>query len=129
MQAALAWWNVVSPFGGWGSTLALLFVLVVAAIKAMWEDLKRHQEDRATNASVAHRVMPDGAAFAAPPARNPLAECHALHSCLFYLLNSLLVAACSVVELANPAFSSCLDRIHLWLSAGAQRHMSLPCSS
>lgn len=50
----------MSPFGGWGSTLALLFVLVVAAIKAIWEDLKRHQEDRSTNASIAHRVMPDG---------------------------------------------------------------------
>lgn len=50
----------MSPFGGWGSTLALLFVLVVAGIKAVWEDLKRHQEDRSTNASIAHRVMPDG---------------------------------------------------------------------
>lgn len=59
-QACLSWWNVVSPFGGWGSTLALLFVLVVAGIKAIWEDLKRHQEDRSTNGSVAHRVMPDG---------------------------------------------------------------------
>ena len=51
----------MSPFGGWGSTLALLFVLVVAAIKAVWEDFKRHQEDRNTNGSVAHRYMPDGA--------------------------------------------------------------------
>lgn len=50
----------MSPFGGWGSTLALLFVMVVAGIKAIWEDLKRHQEDRSTNASVAHSVMPDG---------------------------------------------------------------------
>ena len=60
LQACLAWWNVVSPFGGWGSTLALLFVLVVAAIKAVWEDFKRHQEDHNTNGSVAHRYMPDG---------------------------------------------------------------------
>ena len=51
----------MSPFGGWGSSLALAFVLVVAAIKAIWEDAKRHQEDRRTNASVAHRYMPDGA--------------------------------------------------------------------
>ena len=51
----------MSPFGGWGSSLALGFVLVVAAIKAIWEDAKRHQEDRRTNASVAHRYMPDGA--------------------------------------------------------------------
>lgn len=51
----------MSPFGGWGSSLALGFVLVVAAIKAIWEDAKRHQEDHNTNASVAHRYMPDGA--------------------------------------------------------------------
>jgi len=50
----------VSPFGGWGSSLALGFVVVVAAIKAVWEDSKRHQEDGRTNASVAHRYMPDG---------------------------------------------------------------------
>ena len=61
IQACLAWWNVVSPFGGWGSSLALAFVLIVAAIKAIWEDAKRHQEDRRTNASVAHRYMADGA--------------------------------------------------------------------
>ena len=60
MQACLAWWNVVSPLGGWGSTLALAFVLIVAAIKAVWEDGKRHQEDGRTNSSVAHRYMPDG---------------------------------------------------------------------
>ena len=62
----MAWWNVVSPFGGWGSSLALGFVLVVAAIKAIWEDAKRHQEDRRTNASVAHRYMPDGALLCCP---------------------------------------------------------------
>ena len=52
--------EVVSPFGGWGSTLALLFVLVVAAVKAIFEDIKRHQEDRSTNASTAHVVEADG---------------------------------------------------------------------
>ncbi|KAK9810005.1 hypothetical protein WJX72_003251 [[Myrmecia] bisecta] len=59
-QACLAWWSVVSPFGGFGSTAALVFVLVVAAIKAIWEDVKRHQEDRRTNSSLAHVVQPDG---------------------------------------------------------------------
>ena len=61
LQACLAWVEVVSPFGGWGSTLALLFVLIVAAIKAMFEDIKRHQEDRSTNGSTAHVVNADGA--------------------------------------------------------------------
>lgn len=53
----------MSPFGGWGSTLALLFVLIVAAIKAAFEDIKRHQEDRSTNGSTAHVVNADGAPY------------------------------------------------------------------
>jgi hypothetical protein len=51
---------VVSPFGGIGGTAALVFVLVVAAVKAIWEDVKRHQEDTRMNTSVAHRLAPDG---------------------------------------------------------------------
>ena len=34
MQACLAWWSTVSPYGGFGSTAALVFVLLVAGIKA-----------------------------------------------------------------------------------------------
>ena len=60
LQAILSWISVVSPFGGTGSTLALAFVLAVAAVKALVEDAKRHAQDRATNASVAHLVEPDG---------------------------------------------------------------------
>ena len=52
----------MSPFGGFGSTAAIVFVLLVAAVKALWEDGKRHQEDRRTNASNAHVLQPDGAA-------------------------------------------------------------------
>ncbi len=59
-QASLAWWRTVSPFGGVGSTMALLFVLVVGALKALWEDRKRHQEDARTNASIAHWLRDDG---------------------------------------------------------------------
>ena len=50
----------MSPFGGTGSTAALAFVLVVAGIKAVWEDVKRHQEDLKTNKSAAHLVNSDG---------------------------------------------------------------------
>ena len=64
LQAVLSWIPVVSPFGGWGSTLALLFVLLVAAVKALFEDVKRHQQDRATNASKARVVV----AKSSPPA-------------------------------------------------------------
>lgn len=60
MQACLSWWNVVSPFSGFGSTAALAFVLIVAAIKAVFEDKKRHQEDHRTNNSIAHVVQADG---------------------------------------------------------------------
>ena len=60
MQAALAWWSTVSPFSPFGPTIALLFVLLVAAVKAAIEDKKRHKEDRITNNSIAHVVNPDG---------------------------------------------------------------------
>lgn len=53
----------MSPFGGTGSTAALAFVLVVAGIKAVWEDVKRHQEDLKTNKSTAHLVKSDGNHF------------------------------------------------------------------
>jgi len=59
-QAALSWWSVVSPTGGAGSTMALLFVLVVAGVKAIAEDMKRHREDHITNNTVAHVMRPDG---------------------------------------------------------------------
>ena len=69
LQACLAWWSTVSPFGGTGSTAALAFVLVVAGIKAVWEDVKRHQEDLKTNKSTAHLVNSDGKGlFLFPPA-------------------------------------------------------------
>ena len=60
MQAALAWWSTVSPFSPYGPTIALVFVLLVAALKAIIEDKKRHQEDRITNNSIAHVVQQDG---------------------------------------------------------------------
>lgn len=60
VQACLSWWSVVSPFSGYGSTAALAFVLIVAAIKATFEDKKRHQEDHRTNKSIAHVVQTDG---------------------------------------------------------------------
>ena len=59
-QAALAWWSTVSPFSPYGPTIALVFVLLVAAIKAIIEDKKRHQEDRITNNSIAHVVQEGG---------------------------------------------------------------------
>jgi len=52
---------VISPFSGYGSTAALVFVLAVAAVKAIWEDVKRHHEDKRMNTSITHRVNPDGA--------------------------------------------------------------------
>ena len=61
VQASLAWWAVVSPFAPYGPTLSLLFVLAVAAIKAIVEDRKRHQEDSRTNSSTAHVLHADGA--------------------------------------------------------------------
>ena len=59
-QAALAWWSTVSPFAPFGPTLALSFVLAVAALKAAAEDRTRASEDRRTNGSPARVVLPDG---------------------------------------------------------------------
>lgn len=56
----------MSPFGGFGSTAALAFVLIVAAVKAIFEDKKRHQEDHRTNKSTAHVVHADGESLAHP---------------------------------------------------------------
>jgi hypothetical protein len=62
----------VSPFSPYGPTIALLFVLLVAAVKAIVEDKKRHREDRITNNSTAHVVQPDGAAYLGSSQCNPL---------------------------------------------------------
>jgi hypothetical protein len=51
VQAGLSWWKEVSPFAGYGATMALAFVLLAAAVKAIVEDRKRHTEDRKTNNS------------------------------------------------------------------------------
>ena len=66
MQAALAWWSTVSPFSPYGPTIALVFVLLVAAGKAIIEDKKRHKEDRITNNSTAHVVQTDGGSLLPP---------------------------------------------------------------
>lgn len=58
VQAGLSWWDVVSPFSGVGATMALGFVLLVSAVKAIAEDLKRHAEDAKTNNSIAVIVDP-----------------------------------------------------------------------
>eukprot|EP01025_Chloroclados_australasicus_P031044 TRINITY_DN3132_c0_g4_i1.p1 TRINITY_DN3132_c0_g4~~TRINITY_DN3132_c0_g4_i1.p1 ORF type:complete len:1356 (-),score=176.40 TRINITY_DN3132_c0_g4_i1:580-4509(-) len=59
-QACLSWWEEVSPFNGYGSTMALLFVLIVGAVKSIVEDIKRHAEDHTTNNSQAHSISSHG---------------------------------------------------------------------
>lgn len=59
-QACLSWWDVVSPLGGTGATMALVFVLGVSGVKAIAEDVKRHSEDRKINTSITHVLNPDG---------------------------------------------------------------------
>lgn len=60
VQMILSWFPAISPFGGLGSTVALLFVVIVSGITALIEDFKRYNEDRATNRSIAHALQPDG---------------------------------------------------------------------
>lgn len=50
----------LDPFCRYGPTIALVFVLAVAAIKAIVEDKKRHDEDWKTNNTTAHLVLEDG---------------------------------------------------------------------
>ena len=40
--------------------MALLFVLLVSGVKAIAEDLKRHNQDGVTNNSLTRVVQPDG---------------------------------------------------------------------
>lgn len=47
-------------FCRFGPTIALLFVLGVAAVKAIVEDKKRHAEDFKTNSTHCHIVHEDG---------------------------------------------------------------------
>mmetsp|Transcript_8499 Transcript_8499/g.24371 ORF Transcript_8499/g.24371 Transcript_8499/m.24371 type:complete len:1512 (+) Transcript_8499:120-4655(+) len=59
-QACLSWWDVVSPLGGAGATMALVFVLGVSGVKAVAEDRKRHKEDRKTNTSTTRVLKQNG---------------------------------------------------------------------
>ena len=72
------WWSVVSPFKPYGPLIALIFVVGVAAIKAIIEDRKRHQEDAHLNNSVAHVMEPDGASPCAMTSAC-MAHCGAQH--------------------------------------------------
>ena len=60
VQATLSWWSVISPFGGIGFTLALVFMLGVSGLREAVEDYRRHQFDKATNNNTAHVVTADG---------------------------------------------------------------------
>ena len=65
VQMLMSWWEVVSPFGGIGFTMALVFVLAVSGAKEAVEDMKRHQYDKITNQSIAHVVKVNKEATAA----------------------------------------------------------------
>ena len=60
LQASLSWWETVSPFAGYGSTAALAFVLLAAAVKAIVEDRKRQAEDHKLNTSITYVVEKEG---------------------------------------------------------------------
>ena len=60
VQAALTYWTVISPFNPAGMTAALLFVLLVAGIKEVIEDIKRYKEDLTTNNDTCTVVLQDG---------------------------------------------------------------------
>lgn len=49
LVAALSWWREVSPFDPGGSTVAIIFIVVVGMLKDAADDYKRHVEDNALN--------------------------------------------------------------------------------
>lgn len=59
-QATLSWISIISPYTPYGPTLGLTFVLLVGAVTAIWQDVKRHKEDSLMNSSVAHVMQEDG---------------------------------------------------------------------
>lgn len=59
-QAVLAALPKISPFSPVGPTMALTFVVLVAAIKAIIEDIRRHKEDNRMNNSAAYVVNQNG---------------------------------------------------------------------
>ena len=70
------YWSVVSPFKPFGPTLALVFVILVAALKAIAEDKRRHVEDSKLNNSTAHVLNPDGEAWGNTCAACPTRTLH-----------------------------------------------------
>ena len=54
--AALAYWREVSPYSPLGSTLALVFVVGVALVKELAEDVKRHRADGEVDSRVTRRL-------------------------------------------------------------------------
>ena len=109
----------MSPFSPYGPTIALVFVLLVAAGKAIIEDKKRHKEDRITNNSTAHVVQSDGGSFPPPttasracawPPVNALANIvkviHKRHE------SSAITSTCSRQFLGTPDYA-CDDDMHV----------------
>ena len=58
--AMLAYWREVSPYSPLGSTLALVFVVGVALIKELVEDVKRHRADGEVDSRVTRRMSVGG---------------------------------------------------------------------
>ena len=117
LQAGLAWWSVISPFSGLGSTAALVFVLAVAAVKAIWEDVKRHQEDNRMNTSITHRVNADGALWVAAAAPAGCSCCRTVQ-----LTRCPLLSVAPPSQQISPANPAALPVYPLCLSAPCRQH-------
>lgn len=59
--AGLSWWEEVSPYDPLGTTIAIIFIITISAVKDAVEDMKRHKEDMLLNETLMASVMqPDG---------------------------------------------------------------------
>jgi hypothetical protein len=100
----------VSPFKGYGATLALIFVLTAAAVKAIIEDRKRHKEDHKTNNSTATIMQKDGCASLGVLAVDCRHCC--CHLCTCHRVCRALVVAweCYIIQaaLVEAQFVACI---------------------
>ena len=55
--AGLSWWEEVSPYDPIGTTVAIIVIITISAVKDAVEDIKRHQEDKLLNETLMASVM------------------------------------------------------------------------
>lgn len=115
-------------------------MVIVAGVKAIWEDSKRHKEDWRTNASTAHVLRNNGALHAVSDLflaqcgdtlDRPIANCKLVSGRYdMTMLHAMCSSKASIPPPPPPgSFARCqdiLDRPTSWLVAGVVGQCCLP---